>query len=144
MALDDFDQILESIQIYQKLYKDTKISSKFEVPADSNWPYNLHGLRLGKRLEKILSLAAFFSNHADKVDALKKIGFDPNLSSIVDDWHVIHEALQTYHRIYGHLRVPVKFIIPDEEPWSRLSHGLKLGLRVASMRSAGRYIKGNT
>ena len=33
---------------------------KFEVPASEPWPSSLHGLRLGKRLEHILSSQEFF------------------------------------------------------------------------------------
>ena len=47
-----------------------------------------------------------------------------------------------YKQIYGDLRVPAKFVIPDDDDrWSRLSRGLKLGVRVAAIRSAGRYVK---
>ena len=34
-------------------------------------------------------------------------------------------------------------MVPDEEPWPKAARkiGLKLGVRVAAMRSAGRYVK---
>lgn len=34
-----------------------------------------------------------------------------------------------------------KFEVPNDEPWPRLSRKMKLGVRVAAMRSAGRYVK---
>lgn len=141
-SFDDFDQIIESIAIFKNLYKDIRIPLKFEVPAENPWPYHLHGLRLGKRLEKILSTTEFFEQ-IDKVKRLEDLGFKPDTTSLVDEWDVILDALKRYYAINGDLRVPVKFIVPDEGDWPRLSRGLKLGLRVASIRSAGRYIKEN-
>ena len=141
-SFDDFDQIIESISIFKKLYKDIRIPLKFEVPAENPWPYHLHGLRLGKRLEKILSTTEFFEQ-SEKVKKLEDLGFKPDPTSLVDEWDVILDALKRYYAIHGDLRVPVKFVVPDEGDWPRLSRGLKLGLRVASIRSAGRYIKEN-
>ena len=46
-----------------------------------------------------------------------------------------------YKEIHGDLRIPSKFVVPDEGKWPRLSRNLKLGVRVAAMRSAGRYVK---
>ena len=50
-------------------------------------------------------------------------------------------ATQVYEEIHGDLRIPSKFVVPDERKWPRLSRNLKLGVRVAAMRSAGRYVK---
>jgi hypothetical protein len=141
IALDDFDSIVESLILFKKLFKDTRVPLKFEVPAENPWPYHLHGLRLGKRLEKILSKQEFFEYHKDKVEILKNLGFEPKVESLAEEWDILWEALQTYYRIYGNLRVAVKFIVPDEEPWPRLCRGCKLGTRVASIRSAGRFVK---
>lgn len=141
IILDDFSQIVESIQLYQRLFGETKIPSKFEVPAENPWPFHLHGLRLGKRLEKLSSSSEFLKFHPEKVEALKKVGFDPTVKNLVDDWDILLETLQAYKRIYGDLRVTVKFVVPDNEAWPRLSRNSKLGLRVASIRSAGRYVK---
>ena len=137
-----FDQILESIRIFKQVYNDVRIPLKFEVPAENPWPYQLHGLRLGKRLEKILSSSEFFEQNQDKVRLLENIGFTPEISSLKDDWDIIYDALKKYHDIYGDLRVSVKFVVPNEELWPRLSRDLKLGLRVASIRSACLYVKG--
>ena len=100
----------------------------------------MHGLRLGKRLEKILSRSEFFSHYPEKVNALRNIGFEPSLDYLIDDWDILVMALKTYSQIYGDLRISVKFVVPDEEPWPRICRNLKLGLRIASIRSAGRYI----
>lgn len=111
-SLDDFDQILESIAIFKKIYNDVRIPLKFEVPAETPWPYNVHGLRLGKRLEKILSSSEFFEQNKDKVRQLESLGFKADISSLVDDWDIILDALKKYYEIFGNLRVSVKYVVP--------------------------------
>lgn len=106
LILDDFDQILEGISVFKRVFGDLEISNKFEVPGTDSWPSHLHGLRLGKRLEKILSTREFFQLHPDKVNSLKKLGFEPKASSLVDDWSMIYQALKVYKQVYGDLRVP--------------------------------------
>jgi len=139
--IGDFEKILDCVYIYEKTYGDLEIPVKFEVPTTDPWPKHLHGLRLGKRLEKLLSTPEFFSEYPDHVDSLRKLGLTPDVSVLVDDWAMIIKALDVYKSIYGNLRVPSKFSIPESEPWPRLARGLKLGVRVAAIRSAGRYVK---
>jgi hypothetical protein len=93
LLLDDFDQILDAIYIHKKAFGDLNISIKFDVPAEDPWPPHLHGLRLGKRLEKILNTQEFFSDHPDKVQEMKRLGFDPNPGNLIDDWDTIVQAM---------------------------------------------------
>ena len=141
LILDDFEQILDAIYIFKNIFGDLDISTRFEVPDTNPWPSHLHGLRLGKRLEKILSTPEFFEKYPNYVQSLKKLGFEPSVSTLIDDWAVILQGLTVHKHVYGHLRVPSKFVVPDHEPWPRLCRNMKLGVRVAAMRSAGRYIK---
>ena len=141
LVLDDFQQILESIYLFQQVYGDLKITNKFEVPAQDPWPSNLHGLRLGKRLEKLFSSTEFMEKHPEKVREFYKLGIEPNISSLVDEWTVIYEAIKIYKELNGNLRISAKFVVPDEDPWPRLTRNMKLGVRVAAIRSAGRYVK---
>lgn len=141
LALDDFSQILDGLVIFSKEFGELRVPLKFEVPAEDPWPTNLHGLRLGKRLEKILSSKQFFENHPAKVKQLQEIGFQPSLDSILDDWDLILKGMQVYKKMYDHLRVPAKYVIPNEEPWPKICRNMKLGVRIAAVRSAGRFVK---
>lgn len=141
LVLDDFDQIVEALIIFKKVFGDYGVSNKFEVPDKDPWPSHLHGLRLGKRLEKLLSSREFFADHQECVDALSKIGFKPSVDSIIDDWRTIIESLKVYKQLFGDVRVPAKYVIPNEDPWPRLGRKMKLGVRIAAIRSAGRYVK---
>jgi hypothetical protein len=141
LVLDDFNNLLDAIYIHNKAYGDLDIPIKFEVPSQEPWPLNLHGLRLGKRLEKILSTPEFFEDHPDKVEELEKLGFDSRGRTLLDDWDTISRAMVVYKKKFGNLRVPSKFVVPDDDSWPRLSRNVKLGVRIAAIRSAGRYVK---
>jgi hypothetical protein len=87
-----------------------------------------------------------------------------------DEWNALISAFEMYRAAYGDLRVPLRFIVPSMPPWpSKLtltrsppqsntmrvsftllfltrcilepSWGMKLGHRVAAIRSTGKYIQ---
>jgi hypothetical protein len=143
LILDDFDEIVQAVQIFQSIYGNCEIPSRFDVPADPPWPLTLQGLRLGRRLEKLQTSHDFMQKHPDKVRKLASIGWDPNVMNLVEDWSTLLECLEIYKQQFGDLRIPAKFSVPEEEPWPRMARGVKLGVRVAAIRSAGRYVKEN-
>jgi hypothetical protein len=66
-----------------------------------------------------------------------KVGFDNR------HWEYIYKALQIYKDLYGHLRVPVNYIIPDNSnEWPKELHKLKLGYRCKNIRYRGDFVKG--
>jgi hypothetical protein len=114
IALDDFDELVQGVLLYRQIYKEEAIPVKFEVPAESPWPISMHGLRLGKRLEKLLSTEEFFDQHQDKAEQLLKLGFDMNGGPLLlDDWDILFLTLKTFHKIHGNLKVNVKYIVPS-------------------------------
>ena len=141
LVLDDFEQLLDSMVLFKKVFGDFDIPVKFEVPAVHPWPSHLHGLRLGRRLEKLLSSDDFFSGYPEKVKELSKLGFDPSVESLVDDWRIIRDSMRVFKKVNGNLRVASKYEVPDDPRWPRYCRGTKLGVRVAAIRSAGRYVK---
>jgi hypothetical protein len=143
LTLDDFELILEGVKVFQNVYGNCNIPSRFDVPTQPPWPPALHGLRLGRRLEKLQTSHDFMNKHPDKVQQLADIGWDPNNMNLVEDWDNVLTCLRLYKAQHGDLRVPSKFIVPSEAPWPRTAWGLKIGVRVAAIRSAGRYVKEN-
>ena len=141
LDLSDFELILDGIYVFSKKFGDCHVPVKFEVPEEDPWPAKLHKFALGKRLKKILSSQDFFDHHQDKVAAIQELGMEPSVKTLVDDWSAITLAMRHYKKEYGSLRVPSKFVVPDSDDWPRLTRGLKLGVRVAAIRSAGRYVK---
>eukprot|EP00617_Octactis_speculum_P017154 CAMPEP_0185760614 /NCGR_PEP_ID=MMETSP1174-20130828/19520_1 /TAXON_ID=35687 /ORGANISM="Dictyocha speculum, Strain CCMP1381" /LENGTH=943 /DNA_ID=CAMNT_0028441511 /DNA_START=242 /DNA_END=3073 /DNA_ORIENTATION=- len=56
-------------------------------------------------------------------------------------WDQLYTALEMYKIVNGDLRVPSKFIVPESAPWDQETWGLKLGVRVSSIRNTGRFVK---
>lgn len=131
LDLVDFERVVEAVQVFGKVYGDFKISYKFDVPANDQWPKHLHHLRLGRKLQRILLSDDFFAKHGEKVEMLKATGFEPSFNSLIDEWDVLFEAMKCYKSIYGNIRIPHKFVVPDGDPWPRLCRNVKLGVRVA-------------
>lgn len=57
------------------------------------------------------------------------------------EWEIILKALKTYKDQNGDLRVHTKFVVPEDPTWPRITRGLKLGAKVAAIRSVARYVK---
>jgi hypothetical protein len=125
LVLDDFSQILDAIFIFKQVYGDLDISTKFEVPAAAPWPPSLHGLRLGKRLQKLFSTREFFIRHPEKVREISNLGLIPSEDSLIDDWTLLFKSMKVYKELYGNLRISSKFQVPENsEEWPRVCRGV--------------------
>ena len=57
------------------------------------------------------------------------------------EWTSLVAAFQMYKAAYGDLKVPSRFVVPAMVPWPEAAWGLKLGQRVAAIRSTGKYVE---
>mmetsp|Transcript_24956 Transcript_24956/g.51534 ORF Transcript_24956/g.51534 Transcript_24956/m.51534 type:complete len:1011 (+) Transcript_24956:265-3297(+) len=73
-----------------------------------------------------------------EVERDEKSGFDDE-----DEWRTILAAFQMYKAAYGDLKVPSRFVVPAMAPWPEPAWRLKLGQRVAAIRSTGKYVQNN-
>lgn len=143
LALEDFDLIYQSLKIYRNIYESPYIPIKFTVPHDSDWPLNLHGFRLGRRLESISQDDLFSSKFPHEYEKLKEVGYDRIGDILLDDWTTVTMALRHYKNIFGDLRVASSFTVPaGDSLWPKVLWGWKLGNRVTAIRSAGTFVKG--
>jgi len=70
---------------------------------------------------------------------------DNEISSVEDEaeWGNVLAAFQMYKAAYGDLKVPSRFVVPGMAPWPEPAWKLKLGQRVAAIRSTGKYVQNN-
>lgn len=68
-------------------------------------------------------------------------GTDVNFDE--SEWRAVTAALQMYKAAYGDLKVPSRFVVPSLPPWPEPAWSMKLGQRVASIRSTGKYVQDN-
>ena len=102
------------------------VPARFAAPRDgeagaADWPRRLRGFRLGARL----------------ADARR--GAAPRDGA----FEAFAAALGAYVALEGDADVPQKFVVPDSGgPWPPATRGLRLGARVAAVRSKGTYVGG--
>lgn len=58
-----------------------------------------------------------------------------------DEWRAILASFKMYKAAYGDLKVPSRFVVPSMPPWPESGWGLKLGTKVAAIRSTGKYVE---
>ena len=58
------------------------------------------------------------------------------------EWRDVIAAMSVYKEEFGNVRVPTRFAVPETELWPESARGLKLGIRVAAIRSTGKYVSG--
>jgi len=56
------------------------------------------------------------------------------------EWETLLSAFRMYKAAYGDLKVPIRFVVPAMHPWPEAAWGLKLGQRVATIRSTQRFV----
>ncbi len=137
LNIDDFPLIEEAVRRYQEIFGDVAIHYKFKVPKSESWPKHLQGFELGRKLRRLFESDEFITSHPEKVERLKVLGLDTDAGSA---WNIVLSALIAYKDIHGDLMIPSRFVVPDEDSWPRLTRGIALGVRVASIRSSGAYI----
>ncbi|KAF0743498.1 hypothetical protein Ae201684P_020179 [Aphanomyces euteiches] len=127
-------EILEVLQAKQKLEGHTKFTTlprTFVVPSSSEWPQRLHGCNvLVSEFRRAYRMCLLNASIVAKLDDL---GFVWNDNQ--HQWSLTMEALRTFKKIYGHLKVPQVFEVPkDDRKWPVHLSTMKLGLKVGKIR----------
>lgn len=133
-----FDQVCDALRTYRDHVEDTfDLDLDFVVPSSPPWPEATWGLKLGQRMEEIRERDKAFFDNEGREQRLVEIGVlvgDANILSKAR-FDVIFNALVVYKTLVGDLDIPSTFTVPSQLPWPEETWGLKLGTRVASMRS---------
>jgi len=139
------EHALEAIKIFISMHGSFMyMPYDYIIPMnDPQWPKHLWGLKLAL-------LRANIRRHKTLVnikDDILKI--DPtfyNLINIRDRYLIFVEAIQSYKKLYGHIRVPSKFVIPltndsdlSKHQWPKRSLGLRLGSQLSNVKYRGTY-----
>ncbi|EGZ07141.1 hypothetical protein PHYSODRAFT_341316 [Phytophthora sojae] len=126
------ERIMPAFETFHRLNGHCRVLRSFVVPSNERWPTLSWGLKLGIIVNGIRR--GTYSTQVSRDRArLVELGFvwDP----YEFDWSErIMPALETFHRLHGHYRVPVSFVVPLDENWPKLSWGLNLGSAVMTIR----------
>mmetsp|Transcript_9991 Transcript_9991/g.13011 ORF Transcript_9991/g.13011 Transcript_9991/m.13011 type:complete len:825 (-) Transcript_9991:428-2902(-) len=141
LTIDDFPRILQAVLTYREMYDSANIPLKYIVPSKEPWAEDLWGMRLGRRVDKIRRQKEEYEKaFPEEFQKLTELGFNWDQEKL-EEWDLIYRALKVYKEKEGDCRVPSRFVVPREEPWPEECYELKLGMRIASIRSVGRYVK---
>ncbi len=127
---------LRALLRYKELHGHMRVPANFIVPWSRDWLEELWGLRMGS----LVSCIRRDTQHADKKEELKKVGFDfaPQVrgGGGGTGWEVVKAALLAYKELEGDLLVPQKFVVPhgDPETWPKSTWGVKLGIIMRCIR----------
>ena len=129
-----WEELRAALQTYQQVYGDVVVSQAFVVPSEAPWPEEAWGMKLGSRVDGIRSKGGHVKHHPERRAALDALGF------VWDEherrWEEARDALVAYQKVHGDLEVPFAFVVPSEAPWAEEAWGMKLGHRVANIRSS--------
>ena len=102
----------------------------YRVPARAPYPEHTWGFKLGSAVHSV----KYYDKYAEYRPVLSELGI-----STADENERKFErfmvALETFKKLYGHLRVPRSFVVPDNSSWPQELRGLKLGVVVSSTRA---------
>ncbi|KAF0761867.1 hypothetical protein AaE_003382 [Aphanomyces astaci] len=120
MAVDTFDP---AVSKYTTLPARLKVPPSPDQSKHPSW-VNLSSFREAYR-KKMLA--------PDVVEALNNVGFVWDTRQ--HKWEVTLQGLQTFSDLYGHVRVPTMFVVPEgSEQWPQECWNWKLGYLVDRLR----------
>ncbi|KAF1324289.1 Formin protein 20, partial [Globisporangium splendens] len=146
---EEIEALVAAVRIFHDKHQHFVVSYNFEIPvapltagsvsSGASWPEYLQGLKLGRqmrRLVKTLNGKSGAIQHADALQELREMGFP-----VITNWEQFRweqaalHALQTFQTLEGHLRIPRRFVVPEnDERWPKASWGFKLGAHVNQLR----------
>lgn len=131
----------EALSLFKEVYGHMDIAKDYVIPKDTTFPKHLWGFKLGFRVANVRYRG---DGSASTRATFREIGLDLDHFEFDNrHWDFILLGLQTYHHIYGHIDIPVNFVVPEEVGWPQELWGLKLGYRVHNIRYRGDFVKYN-
>jgi hypothetical protein len=129
-----WEGVFLALQTYKRIHGDLNVPLSFVVPNDSKWPSEIWGLELGSTVNGI-RYKENFENYKDELNAL---GFEWKPKE--RHWECVYLALRTYKLIFGHLNIPISFIVPDDDSqWPSETWGISLGRTAYQIRLRGYF-----
>ncbi|EQC37760.1 hypothetical protein SDRG_04787 [Saprolegnia diclina VS20] len=129
---------LHALQIYRRLHGHIKVPQFFKVPNEENatvatWPRDMWGLQLGRIVNRLrLTMDTMPTSHKHALDDLGMVW----VASKKFSWEHRLLGLTTFKRLYGHLKVPKSFQVPERDPqWPTHIWKMQLGWVVKDLRN---------
>lgn len=134
--IHDYGSIKIGFQRYKELYGNLVVPYMFTIPVDSgSWPPVTHGMMLGVVASKLRRSGCYQSLR----DELAVMGMNFERQIRPFDAETLKISLLRYKDIYGTLRIPHSFCIPESNIWPEKTRGMRLGVLVSTIRRGKSY-----
>jgi hypothetical protein len=134
-------KVLPAITTYKQVHGNLQVPYEYVVPLSGEWGEGLWNMRLGAAVNTIRPYSTFVRDRPDQEKQLDDLGFV--WDEFARQWEVVKEALATYKRLYRHMEVKQRFVVPESAKWPAEMWGMKLGATVSSIRSSNHFVDGN-
>ncbi|KAH7469331.1 uncharacterized protein KRP23_10766 [Phytophthora ramorum] len=128
------EKMLPSLEVYRQEFGHCIIEFSFEVPSSPPWPKKAWGVPLGVVVRDIRGRKTYVEQVDRDIERLKSLGFAWNRDEAVWNERIV-PAIQAYAKVYKNCKIPVKFVVPSEDPWPRNAWTMKLGKILSRLRS---------
>ncbi len=128
-----YERMTRALSIYQRLHGTPRVNASFIVPADAEWPKDLHHLKLGQQVANIRPKYRQNKLSRDTVSMLNDAGMVWERKKELAESTA--QALRTYNELHGTALVPTHFVVPTGDlNWQTEFHGMTLGSSIANAR----------
>lgn len=137
-----YERLRAGLQCYFAQHGNLHIPRDWIVPAEKPWPRCCWGMRLGRR---VYSMSFWYTHVMHKPERREELGeIDFDWQRLQSEYNIVLDALVAFKECHGHLCVPGTFVVPSGSAhYPAHTWSLKLGQRVARIRSAAEYVDGH-
>ena len=129
--------VLPALKTFWAKHGHVNVPHTFQVPeGDPSWPKRTWGLKLGFSVNNLRTdwddLPEFKRRELENLEFARSVQ--------LEHWNeTLFPALQTYHKVFGHWRVPKAFCVPDQDPkWPEAMWKVQLGFVYSNLRLRSR------
>jgi len=138
-----WENVYVALQIFKQTHGHLAIQQNYVIHnPDYQYPQECWGMKLGITVKAIRNRTSYVAHEQE----LLALGFDygRQKAQTVFKFEQIFEALQHFHAINGHFKVPRKFIVPmggEDGAYPESTWGMKLGERAFRIYNCEAYLE---
>lgn len=130
------DLVKVAFERYLELHGDLVVPYLYRIPDDSDlWPKETHGMRLGVVASKVRR----GTYYQPLKNELAIMGMNVTHQIRPLDGETLKLCLLRFKEIYGSMRVPFTYSIPNDDTWPERARGMKLGIMASTIRRGKSY-----
>lgn len=147
-----YESAMDALRAYHRLHGDLAIPRRYVVPPTKEFPTQWHNAPLASTVYNMKWWSRHVKSKPDRVHQLNCLSFI--WERLQPEWNLVLEALVTFRQLYGHLRVPPSFVVPEDgvivgndsnneapSSWPVATWGIKLGNSVYRMRTRSDFLR---